>query len=553
MRRWVLGWVVAIMIGSITAVGAQSRPAQAVERAANLSPLGLRPIGTYRTDVFDAGAAEIVAHDPASQRLFVVNGDSADPRIDILSVADPRALAKVGALDISAYGESANSVAVRNGVVAVAVQVVAGGDRQQQGKVVFFTTAGQFLSAVTVGALPDMLTWTPDGSRVVVANEGEPNDSYSFDPEGAISVITIPAGGVAALAQSDVATLRFSAFNVGGARRDEFDPRIRVYGPGASVAQDLEPEYVAVSDDSRTAWVTLQENNALAIVDLQAPAIEQLVYLGEKDYSAAGNGLDASDDDGAITIASWPVRGLYMPDGIDTFTVGGQTYLITANEGDSRAYTGYDEEARIGDLTLDATAFPNAAALQADTALGRLKVTAASGNTDAEPAYEQLYTFGTRSFSIWNALGELVYDSGDDLEQITAAAYPGEFNATNDENGSFDNRSDDKGPEPETVTVATIDGRVYAFVGLERIGGVVVFDVTTPTAPTFVRYTNPRDFGGDAAAGTAGDLGPEGVLVIPASDSPTGRPLLAVANEISGSTTIYEIGDALTYLPLIGR
>jgi len=89
--------------------------------------------------------------------------------------------------------------------------------------------------------------------------------------------------------------------------------------------------------------------------------------------------------------------------------------------------------------------------------------------------------------------------------------------------------------------VGVVHGRTYAFIGLERIGGIVVFDVTAPRRPAWVQYVNTRDFAGDAEAGTAGDLGPEGLAFIPAAESPNGRPMLAVGFEISGTTTLFEI------------
>ena len=168
--------------------------------------------------------------------------------------------------------------------------------------------------------------------------------------------------------------------------------------------------------------------------------------------------------------------------------------------------------------------------------------------------YDQLYSYGARSFSIWDAYGNLVYDSSDDFEQITAAMLPDDFNSNNDANGSFDSRSDDKGPEPEALAIGVINGRTYAFIGFERMGGIIVYDVTDPHAPQFVQYLNNRDFAGDPEMSTAGDLGPEGIIFIAASDSPTGSPMLMVANEISGSTTLYHIGANYTlYLPFISK
>ena len=251
--------------------------------------------------------------------------------------------------------------------------------------------------------------------------------------------------------------------------------------------------------------------------------------------------MDASDRDGVINIANWPVQGMYLPDAIATFRKGPSTYFMTANEGDSRDYAAYAEETRVGSVTLDPTAFPNAAALKASSALGRLKITKSKGDTDGDGDYDQLYSFGARSFSIWKDDGTLVYDSGDDLEQLTAAALPGAFNSTNDANASFDTRSDDKGPEPESLAVAKVRGRQLAFIGLERIGGIAMYDVTDPTAPSFVQYINSRDFSVGATTGLAGELGPEGLLVIAEDDSPTGNTLVVTASELSGTTALFEL------------
>jgi hypothetical protein len=317
-----------------------------------------------------------------------------------------------------------------------------------------------------------------------------------------------------------------------------------VFGPGATVAQDLEPEYITVADNGRTAWVTLQEANAIGVLDLDSGEFTAIHGLGFKDHRLAANALDPSDRDGpsngkAVRIASWPVYGMYLPDAIAHYRTGGKTYLVTANEGDSRAYTGFNEEARVSALALDPTAFPNGAALKGNAQLGRLTVTRANGDTDGDGDFDALYAFGARSFSIRDEHGALVWDSGDALEQLTAI--PVQFNSDNAENDSWDTRSDNKGPEPEGIAVGQVQGRWYAFVGLERIGGVVVYDVTDPAAPSFVQYVNTRNYAGDPAADTAGDLGPEGLAFVPASASPTARPLLVVTNEISGSTRLFDV------------
>ncbi|MDX2075219.1 MAG: choice-of-anchor I family protein [bacterium] len=490
--------------------------------------LTLTPIGTYPqgdiAELFDTGNAEIAAYHAGSFRLFVTNANT--NTVDILDITDPTAPVLVSSVSFDDYGDGINSVAVYGDLVAVAVQ---GDEADVRGNVVFMTPDGEIVTAVEAGFLPDMVVFSPDGKFVLTANEGEPNDDYSIDPEGSVTIINI--------AENTFMEATFTDFNADGARATELPAGVRVYGPNATVAQDLEPEYVAISDDSTTAYVTLQENNAVAIVDIATATVTAIVPLGYKDFSVAGNGLDAGKDDGMINIANWNIRGLYLPDAIAYYN----GYLVTANEGDSRDYDTYSEEAEIGDLNLDPEIFPNAEELLAEDAIGGLEVTNQLGDADGDGDYEAVYIGGARSFSVWDATtGALVFDSGDQIEQIVAAQFPEYFNSSNDET-ELDSRSDNAGPEPEGLVLGVIGDKTYAFVGLERMGGVMVFDITDPMAVAFVTYANNRDFEGDAEAGTAKDLGPEGLVFIPADQSPTGENLLVVTNEISGTTTVYSI------------
>jgi hypothetical protein len=911
--------------------------------------LEIKPVGTYATGIFGESAAEIPAYDPLTRRLFVTN--ASEKRVDVLNIRDPKNPSKVFSIDVSRFG-GPNSVAVRNGVVAIAVEN--GISKQDNGFILLYSVTGVFLNALEAGALPDMITFTPDGRWILSANEGEPNSDYTNDPEGSVTAAPFIGGNFVPpwlsvwkamnIRQKHVKQIGFTKFN-----HSKLDDSIRIFGPGATVAQDLEPEYIAVSPDSKTAWVTCQENNAVAVIDLRTCRVEKLIGLGFKDHhalttlglhnfdftnlpklgttaagqdiqlggfsglffegvdsatgnykfithpdrgpnaepvddatlgtvrpfplpdfqsqwvrftlnpatgelavtetvgltdadglaltglpnlagkdevpvdafgnvlpldplgadlegivqapdgtswmvdeyrpaiyhfdstgklirryvpagfetsvqdlgaipaiigkrranrgfegvayqggkvyafvqsplenpdkttrasdwmriiefdpatetttgmflyprdtnvgtgsdkigdavasavpgeffvlerddiigaaavknihriqinagtdlmeidetvlpmtieqmtpaelailgikpvskqlivnlAAAGydrvdkpeglalinqntlavindndfglaggvdfstglieflanpqpvrltlidlksNSLDASDKDKAVNFATWPVKGMFQPDSIAAFQVGRDTFYITANEGDAREYIAEDadgneviglvEEARVKDLKLDPTAFPNANALQKNENLGRLTVTTANGDTDGDGDFDELYAFGARSFSIWNSDGGLVFDSGDMLEKITALTDLENFNSTNDENDTFDNRSDNKGPEPEGLAIGKVFGRTFAFIGLERVGGVMVFDISKPEAPRFVQYLNNRDFSGDAELGTAKDLGPEGLVFIPWWESPTWKPLLVVANEVSGTTTVYEI------------
>lgn len=483
--------------------------------------------------------AEISAYDTLSKRVYTVAG----PAMEYYSLSNAGLLSGPTNMPIgfTSAGNNIvpNSVAVKNGIVAVGYAIVdAVSNAQQPGVVAFYnSTSGAYLNQVTVGYLPDMILFTPDGTKILTANEGEPN-SYgqgnSYDPEGSVSIIDISGGvGVAT-----VQTAGFTSFNPNMAALKAAG--VRIFGPGATVAQDLEPEYIAISPDGTKAFVTLQENNAVAELDIATATITQILPLGLKNHNLAGNGMDASDRDlspaftaGTINIQNWPIYGMYMPDAISRFTVGGNTYYITANEGDSRAYTGYTEEIRVGagGYVLDPTVFPNAATLKLNQNLGRLQLTNASGDTDGDGDFDEIHAFGARSFSIWNSSFTQVFDCGDQLEQITAAQFPGRFNADNTDNttASFDTRSDNKGPEPEAVTTGTINGILYAFVGSERSGDIFVYDISNPNAPVFKQYIDhPSDFG------------VEGLIFIPANESPTGKALIISSAEISKTVTVYE-------------
>ncbi len=933
------------------------------------APLALSVLGTYATGLGPT-SAEIVAFDAASARLFVSNAVSST--IDIVDAHDPAHLAKTGSIDVGTLGIP-NSVAVGAGILAVAIEAV---PKTNPGSVAFFTTEGELLGSVKVGAQPDMLTFTPDEQYLLIANEGEPS-GYGpghVDPEGSVSIIRVKKGAhhFKTLRDEDVRTLRFDKFND---REVKLRAQgIRIYGPGASAAQDLEPEYIAVSPDSRYAFVTLQENNAFIQIDIRNAQLLDLLPFGYKDFSATpyvtstyewtrglppagvtaakqeielggfsglayqgttrdgklefithtdrgpnaeptgilrpfllprfnpqvvrftldpsngafelkqriflqrgdgsaltglpntklsanasqpfndevpvdlrgnelpldplgadlegivldadgsmwmcdeyrpalyhfdpsgrllrrfipvgthaaagrpvpapgvagefgiealpaviaqrrqnrgfegialqggkiyafvqsparnpatvGNatlntmknvrfveldpvtlatrqfiyildnpptvgaddtpadkigdsiatpdggflalerdddavpadpldtitkrvyafklnsatdvsaldglfpivrngttanlsidqmtaaelatvgvtpiaktlhvdlakagfagvqkieglalletgrlavvndndfgvaqivvdpatgtftraagyrpepitvglvslpGLDASDrDSSTINIRDWPVSGMYLPDSTAAYDALGTTFIVTANEGDARDWPGYAEEARVGALTLDPTAFPDAAALRNNAALGRLTVTRTLGDANGDGLYEKLFTLGGRSFSIWTNYGRRIFDSEADLERLTAARYPASFNAGH-ENNTLDDRSDNKGPEPEGLAVGKIGQRTYALVGLERIGGIAMYDITNPHAAFFVDYVNNRNFAAPPPAPPAGDLGPEGLTFIPAAKSPTGHAIVAVAHEISGTVTLFEV------------
>ena len=508
-------------------------------------------IGRYSTGIYDKAAAEITAYDAISKRMFVLNGP--DTSIKVVDISKPANPVQINTISIKSYGRDLTSIACMNGVLAVAVINSQG--KTENGHVVFFNASTlAYINKVDVGANPDMLTFSPNGLMVLVANEGEPNEDYTIDREGSISIIDI-SKGISSLTQGDVKTAGFTDFN-----GTAIDWKIKITGKiqaggaflrNSTIAEDLEPEYITVSEDSKTAWATCQENNCVAVIDLTTAKVTKLIPLGFKDHSLPGNGLDASDNGGTINIRNFPVFGMFMPDAIASYKVGDTTFLLTANEGDARADWGSanNEEIRFGNSAyiVDTAKFGGAAnvsALKATTAMGRLNLTRAFGDFNKDGKYDSAFCYGARSFSVWNSVtGKLAWDSKDQFEQKFATLFPSNFNASHTSN-TIDNRSDDKGPEPEAVTIGKILDSTYAFVGLERIGGIMIYNITNPNSPYFVNYINTRNFSVTPNASnlsTVGDLGPEGLVFIPKSQSPNGQDLLLVSNEVSGSVAIIQL------------
>ena len=459
-------------------------------------------------DLGESGAAEISTYDPLTKKLFVVNNTLNNNRIDVVNLSNPNAPVLITSIPISAYGGLVNSVYAKDGKVAAAIEASV---KTNAGKVVVFNTTTHAEIAVrTVGSQPDMITISPDGKYILTANEGEPNDAYTIDPLGTVSIIEIEDN-------YSVTTLDFSGFASQVAQLKAGG--LRVFGPNASFGQDMEPEYIAVSANSNTAWVTLQENNGLAKIDLRTKSIIKIFPLGVKNFNLEMNKVDVSDADAGIyTPGVWPVKAIYCPDAIAVHPNSGIPYVYSANEGDAREWAGFIENVRLGNAAypLDATKFPNASTLKMNTQLGRLNVTKTLGDSDGDGDYDEIYTQGARSFSIWNGnTGELIFDSKNELDVKAFAAnkYPSA-------------RSDDKSIEPEGMAIGRVGNKNLLFVGMERADAVAVYDITDPDSPVFLQWLNCG-------------VGPEGVAFVSASDSPNGRSLLIVSSEVDGIVKIF--------------
>ena len=566
-------------LGATTSIFATGEAVSATPPTAN-AVLEIVPLGTY-TGIGGLYASEIVSFDPTTKRMFINNG--ARNAVDIVDITTPSTPTLVSSVDMTLYGRGLQSVTVGNGIVAAAVDVAPvvspnGLQTASSGRIVLMNTDGRVLKTVAVGTLPDHVSFTPDKKTILVAGEGEPmcsldNGSTSAnestdptlvsDANGTVSLIDVSSGAP----NATVTTLDFSSFDKTALLAED----VRVFFPGSSAAQDLEPEYITTNADGTRAYVTLQEANAIAIVDLVNKTILDVAPLGYKDWGTGGLVYDGSKVDGSgnglfanpIAYTGVPLKGMYMPDTIASYTAAGQTYLVMANEGDTREYGCYNEESSFGDV-----AGSDSFASYWDTANDAVKVNSKLGAQKTTLAFPtkapvsgtttNLYTLGGRSFTIRDSSGTLVWDSGSEFEEIVLRDYPAAFNSDSSSSAAtslamvqgqaarMDGRSTSKGVEPEALAVGTIGTQTFAFIGLERMGGIMIYDITTPTAPSFIRYTNA------ALAGLAAtppnnttpgsyDVSPEGMVFVPASDSPTAKPLLIVANELSGTTTIYEV------------
>ncbi|MEK9531816.1 MAG: choice-of-anchor I family protein [Alphaproteobacteria bacterium] len=470
--------------------------------------LEIKEVGSYKLGNGE-GFAEMLRYHSNSKSLMVTSSETGT--IERLSIQSVSNISKMKPLDLS--GGDVTAVAIHKDMIAASIK---GDTAKASGMVKLFDADGQEVATYKTGPLPDNVAFSPDGRYILTANEGEPSDDYRIDPEGSFTLIDLVSGA----GNANVKQISLSGFDtpIGG----------RIVKPGASFAADAEPEYIAFNANGTTAYVTLQENNSVAVIDIANAKVASIVGLGVKNVSRKSH--DMSNKDNGINMKRWPVLMMYQPDAIATYEVNGATYLVTANEGDAKDYDGFSEETRVADLTLDKTMFPNANTLQKPENLGRLKTTTTIGDTDGDGDHDLIYAYGGRSFSIWSADGTLIFDSGNAFENVIANRSPEVFNA-NGGVSEFDDRSDDKGPEPEALALGEIDGRTYAFIGMERNNAIFAYDITLPSDPHMVGYMMPSDMHNS----------PEGLEFISSIESPTGKPLLAVAYEMTGTVGLYEL------------
>ena len=489
--------------------------------------LGLEKAGgiALGTPNADGGVAEIVAYDEENGKAYVVNGQES-----VLNIFDVRADGSFGEAekrDVAAlmaeadpaftYGDMTSVAVSSKGAVAVALQDA---DYTAPGRVALFGADGSISAVYTTGVQPDMVTFSEDGRYILTADEGEPREGYGegiADPAGSVTVIDTQAEENAARVAG------FAAFDAEelAAEGVVFN---RIDGAILSAETDLEPEYIAVSGGK--AYVSLQEANAIAVVDIAAAQVEQILPLGFKDYSAAENAVDLDENDGTYSPKTYEdTYGVYMPDGIAVYEAGGKTYIATANEGDAREWGDFSDEVK-RDLT------------SADGTVTAEGVRVLNNAVKAGISEKGNYLYGARSFSLFEVTEDglaLAFDSAADFEAKTFAYLPAYYNASNDD-ADLESRTAKKGIEPEAVAVAELGGKTYAFIALERIGGIMVYDITDPAAAAYVNYVNTRDFN----APVAGDVAPEGLAFAQAGE----EVYLLAAFEVSGTVASYRLSYA---------
>lgn len=490
----------------------------------------------------DGGVMEIVDYNTVTGWAYAVNGQTGNlTAIAVKDMADSESVDLLDGNDIDVksiveancegftYGDMTSVAVSADGTkLAAAVQAEGYADN---GRVAVFTCDADgtltFEQAYETGVQPDMVTFTPDDSRILTANEGEPREGYAdgaVDPAGSVTVITVADG--------TAVNVDFTAYDSNEERQKLVDAGI-VMKKDTVPSEDLEPEYIAAGND--TAYVTLQEANAIAVIDLDSLKVEGIYSAGYEDYSTTAVDIDKKDE--AYNPAVYEsLRGIRMPDGVALYSVDGVDYIVTANEGDSREWGDYlnEDERDFG----DGQTSPSGKITAENSGLTGKVVFFDSSDYDGLDSGLD-YVFGGRSFTVFRAdksgLTE-IYDSGSDFEAKTAEYIPENFNCSNDDK-SLDDRSGKKGPESESITVGTVGERTYAFIGLERVGGVMVYDITDPAETVYVNYINSRDFSEDIA----GDDSPEGLCFIPAADSADGNAYLLAACEVSGTVAAYEL------------
>ncbi len=486
---------------------------------------------TYKAGAFDSSATGYISFDHTVQQLYSVNQQANGFEIiDYSDIYKPNVLQTV---DVSGFISKIRCIESASGFVFVAGD---GSSAQLPGKLLIYTSNGVYRKQLSLGVTPDRMKFSHDDISLIIANEGIPDANYSTDPPGTVNIINT-AAGVNFITQADVKTVDFTRLDT-----TNYDPLIHIYSnAGQNPSEDVEPEAIAFSSDNQTAYIVLQENNAVAVVDIPSAKIDTVLGLGYRDYGMKG--LDASDQANSIMIDTYQgLYGIHQPSDIESFSHAGSDFTFSVNQGAPREYSGFNESVRVKNQPVDPSKFTNLSHLLQDTVLGRLFITSVFGDHNGDFLHDSLLSFGSRSVSIWDSSGTEIWNSGDQIAQLLASTHAVNFNSSANSNNSYKLQSDNMGAEPSAVAIGEVDGNRYAFVSLYQMGGILVYDISDPYNPQFELFELNRDFNLPANDPMAGDLGPIDLEFVPASRTNLNIALLFVANQVSGTINVYQTG-----------
>lgn len=494
----------------------------------------------HRAPGFDQNKLSYHAYEPSSERIFVAS--PGDNRLYTFDISNSNKVFQDSTINLNIYQTEVSGIAAHQGIVAL---TFINNLPQARGKLVLLDTAGQLIKQFTVGAYPSFVRFSDDGRYLIVGNEGIPADDYSVDPPGSVSVLQILSANPSSLSQSDIFTIRFDRLD-----STAYHPLLRVYGnQGQQLpSEDLEPEGIALLPGGNKAVISLQENNGLALINFSNFSLDTVLGLGWQSHQDSSHGLDGSAQNPRINIRSYKnLFGLYQPKGLSAFQQQGKNYILSANQGAYRAYSAYNETQLVKNTALNPSTIPNRNQYMEDSLIGSLRLTKTMGNARNTFIYDSMFTFGTRSWSIWNDSLNLVWDSGDDLAQWIAQAFPNQFNSLANSNQSYKQASVRFGPEAHLICYGEVDGLPYAFVGLKQMGAVAIYDLSNIQAPRQVSLLLDRDFSLPASDPQSGDQGISDLSFIPPSESPNGLAMLVATHGVSGSLSVYELGQGIGY------
>nr|WP_298147691.1 hypothetical protein [uncultured Pseudomonas sp.] len=388
------------------------------------SALELKPVSVYQSG-FPLGS-EIVSVQASSMRVAVSN--SVEGLVEILQLDPTTGLQRLARHTLVDQGMGEITSVAWHPHENIFAACIRDNDGLKNGRVELRSAAdGTLLKSLEVGVWPDSVAFSPAGDYLLVANEGEAyvHDGQGFrSGDGAISLIDLREGVMQArhrlIALPDLAGLA-------GATQAEHQRLLeRVIDgeelkvPFGTSPEHIEPEYVAFSPDGTRAYVSLQENNAVAVVDMARGELSKVFGLGTVRH-AADVLADGRYEPNAELFA------LREPDALAVSADG--RYLVTADEGDS------------------------------DPKIAKIAAGLPSG--------------GGRTISVFDSIsGELLGDTAGQLDDMAAKAgvYP-------------DLRSPNKGSEPEGVVSFDAFGKRLAVASLERADALALIDLDRPAQP----------------------------------------------------------------------